>query len=175
MGSRDEYGAPSPSPAGGGSKPKASGWGDLLADAIHPHPAPPGQAGGRCPPPSRGRWRWSLLPVILFPAIDLKDGLAVRLEQGDMARATVFNRDPAQQAHAFETQGFRHLHVVDLDAAFAGKPMNVTAVERILETRGLCVQPAGGIPDMKAIDGWPGEGRHPRLAGTGARARARIL
>ena len=58
--------------------------------------------------------------MILFPAIDLKDGLAVRLEQGDMARATVFNRDPAAQAHAFEVQGFRHLHVVDLDGAFAG-------------------------------------------------------
>ena len=63
--------------------------------------------------------------MILFPAIDLKDGLAVRLEQGDMARATVFNRDPAAQAHAFETQGFEYLHVVDLDGAFAGKPMNV--------------------------------------------------
>ena len=70
--------------------------------------------------------------MILFPAIDLKDGLAVRLEQGDMARATVFNRDPAAQAHVFETQGFRHLHVVDLDGAFAGKPMNGSAVERIL-------------------------------------------
>ncbi len=62
--------------------------------------------------------------MILFPAIDLKDGVAVRLKQGDMDRATVFNRDPAAQAHTFETQGFRHLHVVDLDGAFAGKPMN---------------------------------------------------
>ena len=91
--------------------------------------------------------------MILYPAIDLKDGVCVRLEQGDMARATVFNRDPASQAHAFETQGFRHLHVVDLDGAFAGKPMNVTAVERILETVGLCVQLGGGIRDMKTIDG----------------------
>ena len=71
--------------------------------------------------------------VILFPAIDLKDGLAVRLEQGDMARATVFNRDPAAQAHVFEAQGFEYLHVVDLDGAFAGKPMNAGAVDRILE------------------------------------------
>ena len=86
--------------------------------------------------------------VILFPAIDLKNGQCVRLEQGDMARATVFNRDPAAQAHAFETQGFKHLHVVDLDGAFAGKPMNVSAVERILETVGLCVQLGGGIRDM---------------------------
>ena len=74
--------------------------------------------------------------VILFPAIDLKDGLAVRLEQGDMARATVFHRDPAAQARAFEMQGFEYLHVVDLDGAFAGKPVNGDAVDRILETVG---------------------------------------
>ena len=106
--------------------------------------------------------------MILFPAIDLKEGLAVRLEQGDMARATVFNRDPAQQAHAFETQGFRHLHVVDLDGAFAGKPMNVTAVERILETVGLCVQLGGGIRDMKTIDGWLDKGVNRVIIGTAA-------
>jgi phosphoribosylformimino-5-aminoimidazole carboxamide ribotide isomerase len=106
--------------------------------------------------------------VILFPAIDLKDGICVRLEQGDMSRATVFNRDPAQQAHAFETQGFRHLHVVDLDGAFAGKPMNVTAVERILETVGLCVQLGGGIRDMKTIDGWLEKGVNRVIIGTAA-------
>jgi phosphoribosylformimino-5-aminoimidazole carboxamide ribotide isomerase len=109
-----------------------------------------------------------LLPVILFPAIDLKDGLAVRLEQGDMARATVFNYDPASQALAFETQGFRHLHVVDLDGAFAGKPMNVTAVERILETVGLCVQLGGGIRDMKTIEGWLEKGVNRVIIGTAA-------
>ena len=106
--------------------------------------------------------------MILFPAIDLKDGVCVRLEQGDMARATVFNRDPAQQAHAFETQGFRHLHVVDLDGAFAGKPMNVTAVERILETVGLCVQLGGGIRDMQTIDGWLEKGVNRVIIGTAA-------
>jgi phosphoribosylformimino-5-aminoimidazole carboxamide ribotide isomerase len=106
--------------------------------------------------------------VILFPAIDLKDGIAVRLEQGDMARATVFNRDPAQQALAFETQGFRHLHVVDLDGAFAGKPMNVAAVERILETVGLCVQLGGGIRDMKTIEGWLEKGVNRVIIGTAA-------
>ena len=106
--------------------------------------------------------------MILFPAIDLKDGVCVRLEQGDMARATVFNRDPAQQAHAFETQGFRHLHVVDLDGAFAGKPMNVTAVERILETVGLCVQLGGGIRDMTTIDGWLEKGVNRVIIGTAA-------
>ena len=106
--------------------------------------------------------------MILFPAIDLKDGLAVRLEQGDMARATVFSRDPAAQAHLFETQGFRHLHVVDLDGAFAGKPMNVTAVERILETVGLCVQLGGGIRDMATIEGWLGKGVNRVIIGTAA-------
>jgi phosphoribosylformimino-5-aminoimidazole carboxamide ribotide isomerase len=106
--------------------------------------------------------------VILFPAIDLKDGLAVRLEQGDLARATVFSRDPAAQAHLFETQGFRHLHVVDLDGAFAGKPMNGAAVERILETVGLCVQLGGGIRDMATIEGWLGKGVNRVIIGTAA-------
>ncbi len=106
--------------------------------------------------------------MILFPAIDLKDGLAVRLEQGDMARATVFNRDPAAQAHAFETQGFRHLHVVDLDGAFAGKPMNGGAVERILETVGLCVQLGGGIRDMATVEAWLGKGVDRVIIGTAA-------
>jgi phosphoribosylformimino-5-aminoimidazole carboxamide ribotide isomerase len=106
--------------------------------------------------------------VILFPAIDLKDGLAVRLQQGDMARATVFSRDPAAQAHAFETQGFRHLHIVDLDGAFAGKPMNGAAVERILETVGLCVQLGGGIRDMATVEGWLGKGVNRVIIGTAA-------
>jgi phosphoribosylformimino-5-aminoimidazole carboxamide ribotide isomerase len=106
--------------------------------------------------------------VILFPAIDLKDGLCVRLQQGDMARATIFNRDPALQARAFEVQGFKHLHVVDLDGAFAGKPMNVTAVERILETVGQCVQLGGGIRDMKTIEGWLEKGVNRVIIGTAA-------
>src|SRR5215510_5702011 len=106
--------------------------------------------------------------MILFPAIDLKDGVVVRLEQGDMARATVFNRDPAAQAHAFETQGFRHLHVVDLDGAFAGKPRNAGAIERILETVGLCVQLGGGIRDMATIEGWLDKGVNRVIIGTAA-------
>ena len=106
--------------------------------------------------------------MILFPAIDLKDGLAVRLEQGDMARATVFNRDPAAQAHAFEREGFRHLHIVDLDGAFAGKPMNGSAVERILETVGLCVQLGGGIRNMATIEGWLEKGVNRVIIGTAA-------
>jgi phosphoribosylformimino-5-aminoimidazole carboxamide ribotide isomerase len=106
--------------------------------------------------------------VILFPAIDLKEGVCVRLEQGDMARATVFNRDPAAQAHAFEQQGFTHLHVVDLDGAFAGKPMNAAAVERILETVGLVVQLGGGIRDMATVEGWLGKGVNRVIIGTAA-------
>jgi phosphoribosylformimino-5-aminoimidazole carboxamide ribotide isomerase len=106
--------------------------------------------------------------VILLPAIDLKDGLCVRLEQGDMARATVFNRDPAAQAHAFEMKGFKHIHVVDLDGAFAGKPMNAAAVERILETVGLCVQLGGGIRDMATVEGWLGKGIDRVIIGTAA-------
>ena len=106
--------------------------------------------------------------MILFPAIDLKDGMCVRLQQGDMQRATVFNRDPAAQAHTFETQGFRHLHVVDLDGAFAGKPMNGAAVERILETVGLCVQLGGGIRDMAMVEGWLEKGVNRVIIGTAA-------
>jgi phosphoribosylformimino-5-aminoimidazole carboxamide ribotide isomerase len=106
--------------------------------------------------------------MILFPAIDLKDGLAVRLQQGDMARATVFNRDPAQQAQTFELQGFKHLHVVDLDGAFAGKSVNAAAVERILETVGSCVQLGGGIRDMATIEGWLEKGVNRVIIGTAA-------
>ncbi len=106
--------------------------------------------------------------MILFPAIDLKDGLCVRLQQGDMARATVFNRDPAAQAHAFETQGFSHLHIVDLDGAFAGKPVNAAAVERILEATSMSVQLGGGIRDMRTVEGWLEKGVNRVIIGTAA-------
>lgn len=106
--------------------------------------------------------------MILFPAIDLKDGLAVRLEQGDMARATVFNRDPAAQAAEFETLGFRYLHLVDLDGAFAGKPVNAAAVERILETVSIPVQLGGGIRDMRTVEGWLEKGVTRVILGTAA-------
>jgi phosphoribosylformimino-5-aminoimidazole carboxamide ribotide isomerase len=106
--------------------------------------------------------------VILFPAIDLKDGVCVRLEQGDRKRVTVFNRDPASQAHRFETQGFRYLHLVDLDGAFAGKPMNAAAVERILETVAIPVQLGGGIRDMATVEGWLGKGVTRVIIGTAA-------
>jgi phosphoribosylformimino-5-aminoimidazole carboxamide ribotide isomerase len=106
--------------------------------------------------------------VILFPAIDLKDGLAVRLEQGDMARATVFNTDPADQAHAFERAGFEYLHIVDLDGAFAGKPVNGRAVDRILEATNIRVQLGGGIRDMATVQGWLDKGVDRVIIGTAA-------
>ena len=106
--------------------------------------------------------------MILFPAIDLKEGLAVRLEQGDMARATVFNTDPALQAVAFEQMGFDYLHIVDLDGAFAGKPVNRASVDRILSTAGCKVQLGGGIRDMATIEGWLSRGVTRVIIGTAA-------
>jgi phosphoribosylformimino-5-aminoimidazole carboxamide ribotide isomerase len=106
--------------------------------------------------------------VILFPAIDLKNGEAVRLQQGDMARATVFNSDPAAQAKAFESQGFDYLHIVDLDGAFAGKPINAAAVEGILDMVKIPVQLGGGIRDRATIEGWLGRGVSRVIIGTAA-------
>jgi phosphoribosylformimino-5-aminoimidazole carboxamide ribotide isomerase len=106
--------------------------------------------------------------LILFPAIDLKDGVCVRLEQGDMARATVFNRDPAAQAMSFEAEGFEYLHLVDLDAAFAGRPVNVRAVERIIESVPLPVQLGGGLRDMAVISAWLEKGVDRAIIGTAA-------
>ena len=106
--------------------------------------------------------------MILFPAIDLKDGTCVRLEQGDMTRATVFHHDPAAQAHVFESQGFEYLHIVDLDGAFAGKPVNAAAVERILETVAIPIQLGGGIRDTATIEGWLEKGINRVIIGTAA-------
>jgi phosphoribosylformimino-5-aminoimidazole carboxamide ribotide isomerase len=106
--------------------------------------------------------------MILFPAIDLKNGQCVRLEQGDMARATVFNLDPAAQARSFATQGFEYLHVVDLDGAFAGKPVNADAVERMLKTVTMPVQLGGGIRDLKTVEAWLGKGITRVIIGTAA-------
>ena len=106
--------------------------------------------------------------MILFPAIDLKNGQCVRLEQGDMARATVFNLDPAAQAHAFAAQGFEYLHVVDLDGAFAGKPMNALAVEAMLRAVTMPVQLGGGIRDLKTVEAWLAKGIARVIIGTAA-------
>jgi phosphoribosylformimino-5-aminoimidazole carboxamide ribotide isomerase len=92
--------------------------------------------------------------MILFPAIDLKDGQAVRLLRGEMKSATVFNDDPAAQARSFAAAGFRWLHLVDLNGAFEGRPANAPAVEAILEAVDLPVQLGGGIRDMATIERW---------------------
>ena len=106
--------------------------------------------------------------MILFPAIDLKQGECVRLIHGDMDQATVFNSDPAAQAQAFEEQGFEYLHVVDLDGAFAGEPRNGQAVESILKRVKMPVQLGGGIRDMRTIDGWLAKGVTRVIIGTAA-------
>jgi phosphoribosylformimino-5-aminoimidazole carboxamide ribotide isomerase len=92
--------------------------------------------------------------VILFPAIDLKGGACVRLVRGEMASATVFNDDPAAQASAFAEMGFGWLHIVDLDGAFAGRPVNGEAVRAIRRAVDLKIQLGGGIRDRAAIDRW---------------------
>ena len=106
--------------------------------------------------------------MILFPAIDLKNGQCVRLEQGDMARATVFNLDPTDQARAFASQGFEYLHVVDLDGAFAGRPVNADAVERMLKAVTMPVQLGGGIRDLKTVEAWLDKGIARVIIGTAA-------
>ena len=106
--------------------------------------------------------------VILFPAIDLKNGQCVRLEQGDMARATVFNLDPAAQARSFAAQGFEYLHVVDLDGAFAGRPMNAGAVEAMLKAVSIPLQLGGGIRALKTVEAWLAKGVARVIIGTAA-------
>ena len=106
--------------------------------------------------------------MILFPAIDLKNGRCVRLEQGDMARATVFNLDPAAQAKSFAAQGFEYLHVVDLDGAFAGKSMNAQAIEAMLKAVTLPLQLGGGIRDLKIVEAWLAKGVARVIIGTAA-------
>lgn len=104
--------------------------------------------------------------MILFPAIDLKQGQAVRLKLGDMAQATVFNDDPAAQARIFEKQGFEYLHVVDLDGAFAGESRNTAAVEAILKAVKMPVQLGGGIRTLPHVEGWLGKGLSRVILGT---------
>jgi len=106
--------------------------------------------------------------MILFPAIDLKDGQCVRLRQGEMDQVTVFNEDPAGQARSFEEQGFEWLHVVDLNGAFAGKPVNAGAVEAILAAIHVPVQLGGGIRDLDTIVTWLDKGIDRVILGTAA-------
>jgi phosphoribosylformimino-5-aminoimidazole carboxamide ribotide isomerase len=104
--------------------------------------------------------------MILFPAIDLKDGQCVRLIRGEMDAATVFNDDPAEQASTFEAQGFQYLHIVDLNGAFEGKPVNGAAVDAILHAVSIPVQLGGGIRDMATIEAWLKKGISRVILGT---------
>lgn len=104
--------------------------------------------------------------MILFPAIDLKDGACVRLKLGDMEQATVYNTDPAAQAKAFEDQGFEWLHVVDLNGAFAGESVNGGAVDAILKATNNPVQLGGGIRTLAHIESWLSRGLARIILGT---------
>jgi phosphoribosylformimino-5-aminoimidazole carboxamide ribotide isomerase len=106
--------------------------------------------------------------VILFPAIDLKDGQCVRLVKGDMQQATVFNPDPADQASRFAKMGAGWLHLVDLNGAFAGKPVNAAAVDAILKSVKIPVQLGGGIRDLAGIEDWFRRGIARVILGTAA-------
>src|SRR5688572_5296865 len=104
--------------------------------------------------------------MILFPAIDLKDGQCVRLRQGLMSQATVFGDDPAAQAEAFQRLGFEYLHVVDLNGAFEGAPVNADAVRKMLAALSIPVQLGGGIRNLPQIETWLGEGVARVILGT---------
>jgi len=104
--------------------------------------------------------------MILYPAIDLKDGQCVRLLRGDMAQATVFGHDPAAQAAKFQAAGCEWLHLVDLNGAFAGAPVNAAAVEAILARVTVPCQLGGGIRDMATIEAWLGRGLARVILGT---------
>ena len=106
--------------------------------------------------------------MILFPAIDLKDGAAVRLLRGEMGSATVFNPDPAAQARSFATAGFEWLHLVDLNGAFEGRPVNGAAVRAILDAVDLPVQLGGGLRDLATIEHWLEAGVRRVILGTAA-------
>lgn len=104
--------------------------------------------------------------MILYPAIDLKDGQAVRLVHGDMNQSTVFNDDPAAQARAFVDAGCEWLHLVDLNGAFAGEPVNAAPVDAILKACPVPAQLGGGIRDMKTIEAWIDKGLARVILGT---------
>src|SRR5690606_18016012 len=104
--------------------------------------------------------------MILYPAIDLKDGNCVRLLRGDMDAATVFGTDPAAQARAFQDAGAEWLHLVDLNGAFEGKPVNAAAVEAILAAVDIPAQLGGGIRDMATIESWLDRGLNRIILGT---------
>lgn len=106
--------------------------------------------------------------MILFPAIDLKDGRCVQLEQGFMERARVFNDDPADQARIFAAQGVEYLHLVDLNGSFEGRPVNAAAVRAILSATNLPLELGGGVRNMATVETWLGEGIRRVIVGTAA-------
>ena len=106
--------------------------------------------------------------MIIYPAIDLKDGMCVRLLRGDMARATIFNADPAQQAREFQESGFEWLHLVDLNGAMEGRSVNTDAVLSVIKAIDIPVQLGGGIRDMEILDRWFEAGINRAVLGTAA-------
>jgi phosphoribosylformimino-5-aminoimidazole carboxamide ribotide isomerase len=113
--------------------------------------------------------------MILFPAIDLKDGRCVRLERGALASATVFNDDPAAQARAFAEAGFKWLHCVDLNGAFEGRSVNAEAVKAIRQAVDLPIQLGGGIRDMEGVEAWLKAGISRVILGTVALSNPRLV
>ena len=104
--------------------------------------------------------------MILYPAIDLKDGGCVRLLRGEMGTAKLFNQDPADQARAFEAAGCEWLHIVDLNGAFSGAPVNIEAVEAIISSISIPIQLGGGIRDMETASRWLDSGVERVIFGT---------
>ncbi len=113
--------------------------------------------------------------MILFPAIDLKDGQCVRLKLGDMEQVTIFNDNPANQAKSFENQGFEYLHVVDLNGAFAGESINGQSVENILKAVDFPVQLGGGIRTLEHIENWLDKGLARVILGTVALKNPKLV
>ena len=113
--------------------------------------------------------------MILYPAIDVKDGACVRLVRGEMDQVTVFNLDPAEQARAFAEQSFQWIHVVDLDGAVKGRPVNSDAIVRIVSVVDVPIQLGGGIRSMEQIDHWLGLGVRRVVLGTVALRRPDLV
>lgn len=113
--------------------------------------------------------------MFLFPAVDIKDGECVRLLRGDMEQATVFSNDPAGQAKLFESEGAEWIHVVDLNGAFAGEPVNIEAVRGIINNINIPVQLGGGIRDIDTIEAWLEEGVSRIILGTIAQKKPELV
>src|ERR1700730_9999372 len=123
--------------------------------------------------PTHGTTSWdATTKLTIYPAIDLKDGECVRLRRGDMAQATVYSTDPGAQAKVWQDAGLAWLHVVDLNGAFAGKPVNAGGVRAILDGVTIPVQLGGGIRDMAGIAAWLEAGIHRVILWSGAAQKA---